>query len=97
MAKPSPAAEIACTIAIKAVPNAARSELVGRLGAAIKIKLHAPPVEGRANDELCNFLSQKLQLRRGDVTILRGDTSRLKLVRITGLTRAEVDVRLGLT
>ena len=85
-----------CLIAIKAIPNAPRSEVVGWLGDAIKIKVHAPPVEGRANEALCEFLAESLQLPRRAVTVQRGDTSRLKTVRIEGLSLAEVQARLGL-
>ncbi len=79
-----------CTLTIKAVPNAPRSEVVGWLGDALKIKIHAPPVEGRANDALCAFLAATLGLPRRAVTVLRGDTSRLKTVRIDGLPLAAV-------
>lgn len=85
-----------CLIAIKAIPNAPRHEVVGWLGDAIKIKVHAPPVEGRANEALCEFLADKLSLPRRAVAVQRGDTSRLKTVRIEGLTSAEVHARLGL-
>ena len=84
-----------CTLAIKAIPNAPRSEVIGWLGEALKIKVHAPPVEGRANEVLCEFLADTLGLPRRAVTVLRGDTSRQKLLRITGLTLAEVKQRLG--
>jgi len=84
-----------CTLAIKAIPNAPRSEVIGWLGEALKIKVHAPPVEGRANEVLCEFLADTLDLPRRAVTVLRGDTSRQKLLRITGLTLAEVKQRLG--
>ena len=91
----SVAPEKACTLAIKAIPNAPRSEVVGWLGDALKVKVHAPPVEGRANEALCEFLADSLELPRRAVTVFRGDTSRQKLVRITGLTLAEVKAKLG--
>lgn len=84
-----------CTLAIKAIPNAPRSEVVGWLGDALKVKVHAPPVEGRANDALCAFLADTLDLPRRAVTVLRGDTSRQKLVRIDGLTLETVKAKLG--
>ncbi len=84
-----------CTLAIKAIPNAPRSEVIGWLGDALKVKVHAPPVEGRANEVLCEFLADSLDLPRRAVTVLRGDTSRQKLLRIDGLTLAEVKLRLG--
>jgi hypothetical protein len=83
-----------CTLAIKAIPNAPRTEITGWLGAALKVKVHAPPVEGRANAALCEFLAETLGRPRRAVTVLRGDTSRQKLVRIDGLSLAEVQARL---
>lgn len=84
-----------CTLALKAIPNAPRNEVVGWLGEALKVKVHAPALEGRANDELCEFLADALQLPRRAVTVARGDKSRQKLIRIDGLSLAEVKVRLG--
>ncbi|HEY1111471.1 MAG TPA: DUF167 domain-containing protein [Opitutaceae bacterium] len=84
-----------CTLAIKAIPNAPRSEVVGWLGDALKVKVHAPPVEGRANEALCEFLADELGLPRRAVTVLRGDTSRQKTLRIDGRSLADVRARLG--
>ena len=86
-----------CTVAIKVIPNAPRSEIVGRLGDALKVKIHAPPVEGRANDALCEFFADALGLPRRAITLVRGETSRQKVIAIEGLTRAEFDAKLGLT
>lgn len=82
-----------CTLAIKAIPNAPRSEVVGWLGDALKVKVHAPPVEGRANEALCAFLAETFGLPRRAVVVLRGDASRQKRVRLDGLTLAEVVAR----
>ena len=62
-----------CTLAIKAVPNAPRSAVAGWLGDALKVKVQAPPVEGRANQALCDFLADELRLPRRAVTVLRGN------------------------
>ena len=83
-----------CTLAIKAIPNAPRSEIVSWLGESLKVKVHAPPVEGRANEALCEFLAETLGLPRRAVSVLRGDTSRHKVLRIEGLTLAAVKMRL---
>jgi len=83
-----------CTLEIKAVPNAPRSAVVGRLGDALKVKVHAPALEGRANEELCEFLADALSVPRRAVTLLRGDKSRQKVVRIDGLGLAEAKRRL---
>jgi hypothetical protein len=84
-----------CTIAVKAIPNAPRSEIIGWLGDALKIKVHAPPVEGRANEVLCEFLADEFDLPRRAVTVLRGDTSRQKVIRIDGLSLADLKARIG--
>ena len=83
-----------CTLAIKAVPNAPRSAVVGWLGEALKVKVHAA-LEGRANDELCEFLADALALPRRAVTVLQGDKSRQKVLHVAGLTLAEVRLKLG--
>ena len=83
-----------CTLAIKAVPNAPRSAVVGWLGEALKVKVHAPALEGRANDELCEFLADALALPHRAVTVLQGDKSRQKVLHISGLTLAEVRLKL---
>lgn len=92
---PPAAAPSSCQLGIKAIPNAPRSEVVGWLGDALKVKIHAPPVEGRANEALCEFLADTLDLPKRAVSVLRGDTSRLKTVRIDGLDLAAVKARLG--
>jgi len=67
------------------------------LGDALKVKVHAPALEGRANDALLEFLSEKLGLPRRAVALVRGDKSRYKVVRITGLTLPEARARLAPT
>ncbi|ATC63606.1 hypothetical protein CMV30_06360 [Nibricoccus aquaticus] len=84
-----------CTLAIKAIPNAPRTEIAGRLGDALKIKVHAPALEGRANDELCAFLAEKLGLPKRAVTLLQGEKSRHKLVHIAGRSSADVKRQLA--
>ena len=84
-----------CTLPIKAVPNAPRSAVVGWLGEALKVKVHAPALEGRANEALCEFLADELGLPKRAVTLAHGDKSRQKLVRITGLSLTEVKAKLG--
>jgi uncharacterized protein len=83
-----------CTLELKVIPNAPRNEIVGWLGVALKVKVHAPALEGRANDELLDFLAETLGLPRRDVALLRGDKSRQKLVRLTGVDEAGLRARL---
>jgi len=84
----------ACTLALKVIPNAPRDEVAGWLEGALKVKIHAPALDGRANAALTDFLAGRLGLPRRAVTLLRGDRARLKVVRIDGLTLAEVKRRL---
>ena len=83
-----------CKLAIKAIPNAPRNAVVGWLGDAVKVKFHAPALEGRANDELCRFIAFSLGLPRSAVTTVLGDKSRQKLLLIDGLSLDEVRTRL---
>ncbi|MDR3229637.1 MAG: DUF167 domain-containing protein [Puniceicoccales bacterium] len=85
----------ACELKIKAVPNAPRSAVVGRLGDAWKIRLHAVPEDGKANKELLSFLAEKLGVPRCALELVSGGTSREKRVRIADLSAADADARLG--
>ena len=84
----------ACTLDLKIIPHAPRNEVVGWLGSVLKVKVHAPALEGRANDELLGFLAAELGVPRRAVTLLRGDKSRQKVVRIEGLAPVELRTRL---
>jgi len=86
----------ACTLELKTIPNAPRNEIAGWLGTALKVKVHAPALDGRANDALLAFLAEKLGLPLRAVTLVRGDKSRHKVVRLDGLTLAEAKARLPL-
>ncbi len=80
----------ACTLELKIIPNAPRDELAGWLGNALKVKVHAPALEGRANDALLDFLAKKLTVPRRAITLIRGEKSRHKVVRLEGVTLAQV-------
>ena len=88
-------ADPGCTLSIKAIPGAPRSEVCGWLGEHLKVKVQAPAVEGRANEALLRFLAEALGIPPRSVSLLRGDTARLKVVRIAGLGSDEVRRRLG--
>ncbi|HVZ66526.1 MAG TPA: DUF167 domain-containing protein [Lacunisphaera sp.] len=83
-----------CTLELKTIPNAPRDEIAGWLGEALKVKVHAPALDGRANDALLAFLADKLGVPRRAVVLVRGDKSRHKVVRIEGLDAAAVRARL---
>jgi uncharacterized protein len=70
------------TFNVKVIPRAKRDEIVGVEGDAVKIRLNAPPVEGRANEALVKFLADVLKISRTQVELVRGETSRHKVVRV---------------
>jgi len=81
-------------IEIKVQPGARRNEVVGLKNDVLNLKIAAPPVKGRANDELINFLSKQLGISRGSITLEKGFTSRNKTVSIVGLGQDEILRRL---
>ena len=82
------------TFAVKVHPRAKRDAVAGELGDALKVCLTAPPVEGKANEACVRFFAELLQVPRSSVTIAAGETSRNKVVRVQGLTAAQVEERL---
>jgi len=82
------------TFAVRVVPRAKKNEIVGVHGDALRIRLTAPPVEGRANEALIAFLAQRLGVRKSQVEIMAGATSRRKMIRVIGLWPQEVEKHL---
>jgi hypothetical protein len=77
----------AVVLALHVQPGAKRTEVAGMHGGALKVRLAAPPVDGKANAELLRFLADAFGVPRRSIVIVRGTTSRDKVVRITGATR----------
>jgi uncharacterized protein len=71
-------------------PGAKKTEIVGIHGAALKIRLAAPPVDGKANAALLEFLAEKLGTGRTALELVSGQTSRSKRVRVAGFAADEV-------
>jgi len=82
------------TLRFHIVPNAKQNKVVGEHGAAIKIKLRAPAMGGRANSALRSFLAEALNVTGSEIALERGHKSHEKIVRIEGLSEAEVRQRL---
>lgn len=82
-------------LAVRVVPNAACNKIVGWHGDALKIKIRAPALEGRANDALGEFLAEEFGLPKRAITLVRGEKSRQKFVRIAGLTLADITSRFS--
>jgi len=85
------------TFAVKVHPRARKNAITGVMGEALKLSLTAPPVEGRANQAVIEFFAELFEIPRSSVTIASGETSRNKVVRIAGLTKAAVEQRLATT
>ena len=75
-------------------PRAKKNAVTGELGDALKLALTAPPVEGKANAACIEFLAGLLNLPRSSITIAAGQSSRNKVIRVAGLSAAEVEQRL---
>jgi uncharacterized protein len=75
-------------------PGAGRSAVVGRHGDALKVRVAAPPVEGRANEATRALLADALGMASGDVELTGGDSSRAKRFRLRGLDPEEAERRL---
>ena len=81
---------------VRAVPRASKNEIQGVHGDALKVRLQAPPVEGKANQALIRFLSESLEIPRAQLSISSGETGRNKAVLITGISKTELLKRLSL-
>ncbi len=83
-------------IAVHVQPNASRTEIAGLLEGALKIRLHAPPVDGKANEALTQFIAERLKVAKRDVTVSRGHGSRQKLLEVrTGMTLEQIESLLS--
>ena len=77
-------------------PRASREGIDGLHGDAVKVRVFAPPLEGKANKALKRFIAKKLNISSSQVEIIAGQRSRQKLLRITGISRAEIEKTLGI-
>ena len=84
------------TFAVRAQPGARRDEIVGVRDGVLVARVSAPAREGRANQALCRLIASRLGIRPSRVSVVRGERSREKVVRVEGLDRAEVEAALGL-
>jgi uncharacterized protein (TIGR00251 family) len=81
-------------ISVTVSPGAARSELVGRHGDGWRARIAAPPERGRANHELIGLLAATLEVPRGSLRVVAGQSGRRKLVEVDALDLAEIERRL---
>ena len=71
-------------------PGARKSEIIGLHGDALKMKIAAPPVDGSANEALLTFLAEHLQIKRRQLELRSGSTSRRKVIEVQGVSLENV-------
>jgi uncharacterized protein (TIGR00251 family) len=83
------------TITLRVQPNARSNQVLKFENGVLHVRVAAPPVKGKANKELIDFLSRSLGVSKSAITIEKGLTSRTKVVAIAGLDRDGIMKRLG--
>ena len=77
-----------CQLSVRVQPGASRSEVAGLHGAELKVRVKAPPVEGKANEALLECLAKLFRVKRSQCELVRGETSRSKTVFVRDLNEA---------
>jgi uncharacterized protein (TIGR00251 family) len=77
-------------INVQISPGASKNEVTGMANDVLRIKIAAPPVKGKANKELIDYLSHRLNVGKDSLDILKGHTSKNKLISIEGLSKVSV-------
>ena len=84
------------TIAVQVQPNASQNRIIRFEDGVLHLRVAAPPVKGKANQELLKFLSRILAVGKSNLAIEKGDTSKRKIIVIKGLTQSQIIERLRL-
>lgn len=82
-------------ISVRVHPNAARNEVTGVIDGIFQVRVSAPPVKGKANKELVAYLSRFLGVSKSQIDIIKGHTTRKKIIAIDGLTQEDITKRLS--
>ncbi len=80
---------------VQVQPNARRNEVLGFENGVLRVKVNAPPVEGKANKGLIELLSKALGIKKSNIEIQKGATSKRKVVMIEDMTLADISELLG--
>jgi uncharacterized protein len=86
---------VSTRLRLRVAPGAVRSEVVGRHDDAWKVRVAAPPADGRANDAVIRLLADTLDVARAAVTLVSGHSSRDKILELDGLEPNEIERRLA--
>jgi len=79
---------------VRVIPRSSKTEIIGIQDSALKIKIMAPPVEGKANNEVIRLLADKLGVRKNQVAITAGHKSKSKTVAVSGVTKTDIEALL---
>src|SRR5262245_56904556 len=80
---------------VRVIPRAGRTALAGERAGALLVRLAAAPVDGAANEALLDYLAESFAVSRRSITLVSGERSRDKQVRISGVSPGELAVKLG--
>lgn len=83
-------------LTVRVIPRGGRAGIAGTRGDALLVRLQSPPVDGAANAELVSLLADRLDVSRRSVSIVSGERSRTKRIRISGVTVGQVEALAGI-
>jgi len=83
-------------LTVRVVPRSSRSEFAGIHDDAVKLRITAPPVEGKANAECVRVIADLFGVKKKQVTIVSGHTAKTKRISISGVTRGDIETALSL-
>lgn len=87
----------AVSFKVRVQPRASRTEIAGEHGTAIKLRVNAPPVDGKANEECRRFLAKIVGVSLSSIEIVSGDSSRDKVIRIRNSSVEQIQAALKLS
>ena len=79
------------TIEVKVLPKSGRDEIRGFVNGILKVRVSAPPIEGKANERLIELISRTMEVPRSNISIIKGRTSRIKTISIEGISQGRFD------
>jgi uncharacterized protein len=85
----------AIIFSVRVVPRASKSEIVGEMDGALKIRIASPPVDGAANAELIKLLAKTFSIAKSEVEITGGQTSKSKQIKLNGVTAEKFQSAVG--
>jgi uncharacterized protein len=85
-----------CEIPVRLQPRARANEIVGERDGVLVVRVNAPPLDGRANDALCRLIAKRARVGVRSVSVVRGASSREKVVRVEGVSLEELRGALGI-